>query len=86
MKDKTKGQLINDLRKLRQRIAKLEELENKCRRIEKALQKSEKRLNMIADNMLDVISQTDSDGVFQYVSPSIKDLLGYEPEDITISR
>lgn len=47
---------------------------------EKALQDSESRLRRITDNMLDLISQTDAGGKIQYVSPSHRTVLGYEPE------
>ena len=48
---------------------------------EKALNDSEKHLRMVTDNMIDMVSQTDINGVIQYVSPSAKTLLGYEPEE-----
>lgn len=48
---------------------------------EKALNASEKHLRMVTDNMIDMVSQTDVSGVIQYVSPSAKTLLGYEPEE-----
>jgi DNA-binding NtrC family response regulator len=50
------------------------------RQAEKALQESEIRLRQITDNMLDMISLVDERGVFQYASPSHKNMLGYEPE------
>jgi PAS domain S-box len=49
---------------------------------EKALNDSEKQLRMITDNMVDMVSQTDIHGIIQYVSPSGKILLGYEPEEL----
>lgn len=49
---------------------------------EKALRDSEKQFRMITDNMVDMVSQTDINGVIQYVSPSGKTLLGYEPEEL----
>ena len=48
---------------------------------EKALNDSERHLRMVTDNMIDMVSQTDVGGVIQYVSPSTKTLLGYEPEE-----
>ncbi len=50
------------------------------RQAEKALEESEIRLRQITDNMSDMISLVDARGVFQYVSPSHKNVLGYEPE------
>jgi PAS domain S-box-containing protein len=49
---------------------------------EKALNDSEKHLRMVTDNMVDMVSQTDIHGIIQYVSPSGKMLLGYEPEEL----
>lgn len=46
---------------------------------QEALRKSEERLRRITDNMLDMISQIDTGGVLQYVSPSHKIVMGYEP-------
>ncbi|MGF7117027.1 sensor histidine kinase [Methanobacterium oryzae] len=52
------------------------------KKIEKLIRDREKHLSLITNNMLDLIYQVDKLGCFQYVSPSIKDLLGYEPEDL----
>ena len=49
---------------------------------EQALHENETRLRQITDNMLDVIGLTDTQGVYKYVSPSVKTVLGYEPSDI----
>ena len=46
----------------------------------------EEHLSLITDNMLDLMFQVNSEGIFEYVSPSIKDLLGYEAEDIIGKR
>ncbi|HEX3013117.1 MAG TPA: PAS domain S-box protein, partial [Methanobacterium sp.] len=49
---------------------------------EKALNDSEKQLRLITDNMTDMISQTDNNGVLQYISPSHNSVLGYKHEDL----
>ncbi len=49
---------------------------------EKALNDSEKQLRMITNNMTDMVSQTDINGVLQYVSPSHNHILGYKSEDL----
>lgn len=49
---------------------------------EEALRKSEEKIRRITDNMIDMVSQTDADGIYQYVSPSHKTVLGYAPEDM----
>ncbi|PKM78216.1 MAG: hypothetical protein CVU90_02800 [Firmicutes bacterium HGW-Firmicutes-15] len=43
-----------------------------------ALQVSEKDLRRLNNTMLDIISQINSQGIFEYVSPSVKSVLGYE--------
>lgn len=45
-----------------------------------ALQESEARLRCIADTLLDLVAQTDRDGVVQYASPSHQVVLGYAPQ------
>ncbi len=49
---------------------------------EKEAYESEARLRRIAEGMLDVVSQTDLDGYYIYVSPSIKYILGYDEAEI----
>ncbi len=46
----------------------------------RALRSSEEKLQRITENMLDMIGQTDLNGIYQYISPSFKSVLGYEPE------
>lgn len=43
---------------------------------------NEKRLRLITDNMLDLITQVDSNGVIIYATPSHFSILGYHPEDV----
>jgi PAS domain S-box-containing protein len=52
------------------------------KRVEEALRASEERLRLITDNMLDMVAQVDLEGVIEYVSPSHKNVLGYEPDDL----
>lgn len=49
---------------------------------ERSLRESEARLRQITDNMLDMIVQTDIDGNFVYISPSIKGILGYDVSEM----
>ncbi len=48
---------------------------------QEALDKSETQLRLITDNMFDMITQTDPQGLVQYASPSYKGALGYASED-----
>lgn len=50
--------------------------------MEHAVRESEANLRRITDNMQDLISQTDITGVLIYVSPSHKQILGYDQEEL----
>lgn len=49
---------------------------------EKLRKESEQMYKMIADNSTDMISRVSTDGIYLYVSPASKTLLGYEPEEL----
>ena len=51
-------------------------------KIENELKKTQNYLELITENMVDIVGQVDTKGVFLYVSPSIKKLLGYQPVQI----
>jgi PAS domain S-box-containing protein len=52
------------------------------KRAEEALRESEQMLRRINDSMLDMIGMSDVDGIFRYITPSCKNILGYEPEEL----
>lgn len=55
--------------------------ERRARRdAEKALTESQRRFRSLIENSLDIITVVGLDGCITYVSPSIKRVLGYEPE------
>ncbi|MGB9978944.1 PAS domain S-box protein [Methanobacterium sp.] len=56
------------------------------KKIENSIKDREEHLSLITDNMLDLIYQANNKGIFEYVSPSIKELLGYEAKDIIGKR
>jgi len=52
------------------------------KQLEDALRDSEQVIRRITDNMTDIISQADVDGIFTYISPSIHTVLGYTPDQL----
>ena len=54
----------------------------KRRKAEKELEDRERLLRLVTDNMLNLVAHVDKDGKFMYVSPSVKNLLGYEVDEV----
>ncbi|MDI6644558.1 MAG: PAS domain S-box protein [Methanobacteriaceae archaeon] len=52
------------------------------RKMEKQLKKREELLTLVTDNMLNIVGQLDSKLKFKYISPSVKQILGYSVEDV----
>lgn len=52
------------------------------RRTEQTLFQREKQLREITDAMLDIVVQTNPDGIIEFASPSCWTLLGYQPEGL----
>ncbi len=49
---------------------------------EAALWKSEQQMRRITDNMLDIVSEADQEGLFRYLSPSHYTMLGFIPKEL----
>ena len=47
-----------------------------------ALAESEAQFRLLAENSSDMIARHDANGIFLYVSPACKTILGYEPEEL----
>ncbi len=54
------------------------------KRTEEALQASEERYRLVADNINDMVIRLALTGEFLYVSPSCVNLLGYQPEEMVL--
>jgi PAS domain S-box-containing protein len=52
------------------------------KRAEAELVRREKHFRALTENCLDVLSIVSHEGIFQYNSPSLKSVLGYEPKDL----
>jgi PAS domain S-box-containing protein len=56
------------------------------KKTEQKLRESEERYRFVAEHANDIITVTDVNGVFRYVSPSIKSVTGLEPEHLIGKR
>jgi len=80
--DTNRQQLISELKALRRRVAELEKIDAEHRREKEALKRAEEQLRILLENTYDIIFQLSPLGVIQYVSPKVKEIYGYEPEDL----
>jgi two-component system cell cycle sensor histidine kinase/response regulator CckA len=52
------------------------------RKAGEALRQSEERFQQVADNAQEWIWEVDADGMYTYASPMVKQILGYEPDEV----
>ena len=80
--DANRQQLISELEALRRRVAELEKVDAEHKGEKEALKRAEEQLRIVVENTYDIIFQLSPLGVIQYVSPRVKEIYGYEPEDL----
>jgi PAS domain S-box-containing protein len=51
-------------------------------RMQQALAERESQFRLLAENSSDIISRHDTNGIFLYVSPACRNILGYEPDEL----
>ena len=81
-KDKTKGDLINEVSKMKRRIGELEESEARRKKREEALIVSEQKFRDLVETTSDWVWETNEEGTYTYVNPRVKDILGYEVREV----
>ncbi len=91
MKDesKTREELIEELKRLRHRVAELEAADAARKRAEDALHQAEERFRLVTENMRDAIwigtVETGQDRRLVYVSPAFEKMFGIKPEGMSKS-
>lgn len=79
---KTKAQLNTELEELHERIVELQESATELKRTQKTLQQGEDRFRILVETTTDWFWEVNENAVYTYSSPKIRDILGYEPEEV----
>jgi PAS domain S-box-containing protein len=79
--DKTKNQLIEEMKEVRQRIAELEHLQEQSKQAQKALRESEELFRLAADFTYDWEYWLSPEGKYLYMSPACQRITGYSVND-----
>ena len=75
--------VVRQVLALRENHALTSDLEAKVQVRTLELRKSEQRLRSLIESVSDMISVVSADGTIVYISPSVRDVLGYSPVDLT---
>ena len=80
--DKSKEQLVRELSAMREWVVKAEMFEFERMKAEARIRESQKRFEDIALSSADWIWEVDKDGKYTYASGRVKEILGYEPNEL----
>ncbi len=69
-------------KELKMQNEQLQSVNVRRQRVHETLKESRERYRLLAENATDIISRQTPDGVYLYVSPACKTMLGYEIEDL----
>jgi PAS domain S-box-containing protein len=84
--DKSKEQLITELKALRQRVAESQKDETERKRAEEALRESEALYCTLVNLSPDPISVADLNGMLTFTSPKAREMFGQWPDDEILGR
>ncbi|KPJ52651.1 hypothetical protein AMJ39_07345 [candidate division TA06 bacterium DG_24] len=76
------GPFLREERHLIDAIAELLGSSVGCKRAEKALRESEERFRALTESTSDWVWEVDSDWIYTYASPKVRDLLGYKADEV----
>ena len=84
MKDenKTKERLIQELKKMREKITNLEEITSEGKRVKKELKKSEKKYRDLVEETPIGIANIDNIGILTYINKRLEKITGYSREEV----
>ena len=71
-----------EVARLKAKILEYERTMEYQKKLEDSLKKSEEIYKLLTENSTDIVSKHSSDGIFTFVSPSIKNILGYSAEEL----
>ncbi len=80
--DKTKEQLIEELKQVRRRISELEAAAERAERAEEALRESEEFSTSLLKNAPNPILVTNPDRSIKYINPAFEELAGFTMEQV----
>ena len=82
----TYDQLIEEINRLRRRVADLEEAEKECQQAIHSLRESEEKYRILLNDSSDPIFSFNSEGQYQYVNKAFADGVGKKVEDIIYKK